>query len=234
MKKTNLLLASLATMLFFVACRDQDTNFATEPLSQNQVRFDAPEVGQTSRYLRFKAGSCPGQSPAFTYLQDTLVVEVTKVEGTTVTLTERLTPGSASVQTSDPYDDPWGGGTADITLKLSLDNGTAKLLESSDPFGQTRLFTFPNLVLPLAPIASPAMTLEDWYPKWESGPNGYLVNYTQLTVQYDRVNAVTDYEPMAWDGAGGLYLYTAEFGMIRSGHRSGWCQSGEGWDLMPE
>jgi len=232
MKKTNLLLASLATTLFFVACRDQDANFTIQPISQNTVRLDAPEVGQVSRYLRFEAASCPGQSPAFIYLQDTLVLEVKKVEGTTITLTERLTPGSASVKTSDPSDDPWGGGVADLTLKLSLDNGTAQLLESSSLSGQTRLFTFPKLVLPLAPIASPAMALEDWYPK-EGSDTGYLENYTQLTVHYDRLNAVTCYGPMSWDGAGGLYLYTAEAGMIRSGYRSSWCQSGEGWDLMP-
>lgn len=232
--KKRLLFITCCAALSIIACRDQEPSFALEPDFQNNVRFDQPAVGQVSHYLRFEAGSCPGPTVEFKYLSDTLVLEVTKVEGNTVTLTERLTPGSACIKTTDPYDDPWGGGTADITLQLLLENGTAQLLSTSEPFSQTRLFIFPNLVMPLAPITAPAMTIKDWYPMSDNSTAGFLTDYLQLNVQYSRLNTVIDYEPMSWDGAGGLYLYTAELGMVRSGHRSSWCQNGEGWDLMPD
>jgi len=229
MKKINQSLF-LFLALSIAACRDQGPSLDIEPDFQSNVRFDQPVVGQTSRYIRFEAGSCPTPSIGFAYLLDTLVLEVNKVEGETVTLTERLTPNSACVKTTDPYDDPWGGGVAAITLKLRITKDSARVLESSGPFKQSRLFSFPNLAMPLAPISSPAVTLESWYP----GNSGYLATHQQLGVFYDHLNAVTYYAPMAWDGAGGLYIYTAGLGMVRSGHRNGWCQQGEGWDLLPE
>lgn len=52
---------------------------------------------------------------------------------------------------------------------------------------------------------------------------------------YPRLNFVLDYQPMLADGPGSFYLYTADYGIVRSGMHNGWYpENGVGWDLLHE
>ncbi|HMX38788.1 MAG TPA: hypothetical protein PKD78_00615 [Saprospiraceae bacterium] len=228
-KHISILFTALSLLAF--ACKDHFEPAPPLPVSGQQVRFDQPEVGQISTYIRFRGPSCPGNAPGFQYLPDTLMLEVTDVQGELITCRERLTPGSACVLSPDTHDDPKGGGIAELTCTLRKSNGEIKLVAASGTYLQTRLFQEPSLTLPLAPIASPERLLQEWYPQDDGGNSGYLLNHSQQGATYPRLNVATYYGPMAWDGAGFLQLYAAEWGMVRAGLRSSWCQAGEGWDL---
>lgn len=234
MTKYTWLLYAVLTLLG-ASCKDHFEEAHGDPIFLNNIRFDHPEMGQVSQYLRFYGPSCPDSDPPFAYLADTLVLEVTAVSGDLITCTERLTPGSACVKTADPSDDPHGIGTQELICQFQVSNGVAKLVSSSYFNLQTRLVRDPDLVMPLAPISGPECSLQEWYPVESNlSEQGYLANYFQLGILYDRLNVVTNYGPMAFDGAGHLCFFSAESGMVRTGYRSGWCQRGEGWDLLPE
>ena len=228
MKKTFFLL--LLLLLAFAFGCDKDAI-----LPDNLVRFDQMEVGQKSRYLRFQGGSCSVNNPTlFKYLPDTLVLEVTAKDGDVYRLKEYLTPGSLSSVYPDSIG--IGGGSSEITFKLKIADGEIALFEPAQDFFAARLFINRALTFPLEDIAMPELNISFWYPASTPTyePMGYVKNYEQLGVSYPRLNVVLDYGPMASDGPGAFHLYAPEHGIVRSGYRSGWCNAGWGWDLLPK
>jgi len=228
MKNHTLSISSLLLLLAF-GCK-KDTPYG---LSENRIRFDQMEVGQKSRYLSFQAGTCFSPGNTLTYAADTLVLEIVEQQADTFIFKETLTPFSFSVLNYGATSTSYNVGEKEI--KLYVDQNTVHVLTKPEYSSiVSRLFS--KLSFPLKKNDDFKLTMSTWYPNPDNSKRqGYVKNHKQARVEYPRLNFVLDYKPMEGDGPGCFYLYSAEYGIVRSGERNGWCtDKGRGWDLLPE
>lgn len=229
--KKELLPIALFFLLVTVGCK-KETPDSPPNLSENRIRFDQLAIGQKSRYVRFRAGSCIGPNNDFVYLSDTLLLEVVDNQSNVFTLKESFTANSLSILYPDSTD-AWFD-ASEIEIKLFFEQDTAKVVIPPTPHpisNVSRIFSI--LPLPLAEDNLSIQTIATWFPD-EDG-KGYVKNYQQLGNNYPRLNFVANYYPMFGDGPGDFYLYKTDYGIVRSGSRNGWCpDDGTGWDLLSD
>jgi hypothetical protein len=191
------------------------------------------EIGQKSRYLSFQAGTCSSTDNTIVYVGDTLVLEIMDQQADTFILKESLTPNSFSVLNYGTM-----GALYDVDekeIKLYVDQNTVHIVNKPEfPFIVSRLFS--KFSFPLEKNDDFKLALSTWYPEPDNNKRqGYVKNHKQASAEYPRLNFVLDYQPMLSDGPGSFYLYTADYGIVRSGMRNGWCpDKGSGWDLLHE
>lgn len=233
MQKVILPLAALLILLT-LGC---DKHFVTMPgLSGERVQYDNLSIGQKTRYVRFKVGSCfsSNTNQQLQYLSDTLTLEVIDYQSDTFILKESLSAHSLSVvnrDTTDALYDP-----ADKTIKITVKDQIVQA-HNNQGFDLNVSRIFSRVPLSLVKNELRFVKMEKWYPDPSnySQDKGFLLNYSQLGEIYPHLNYALYYSPMYADGPGLFYLYSKEYGIVRSAARNGWCNEyGGGWDLLPE
>lgn len=227
-QKTSLIL--FASALLFACQKDQDTAGAPK---ENTLQLSKMEVGQKNYYLRLSGEGFRDQPP-FTseYLPDTLVLEVTAVDGDVFTLKEYLTPGSASILTPDKVTPP-PNGSGEYVYKVKVADGKVQYVGMVSGQWRPHLFPKETMVLSLSDITGQEIKLSGWMPGADVTVNqAYLLDFQLGKSTYDRLNFVRDYNDMAFDGTGYFYLYNEKVGIVRVGYVSSWGMPGMAWDLM--
>lgn len=228
MKKSIVLLPSLAALLLLNACRDIKEEPA--PTGPDPVVFDALAVGKVFKYLGFEGKNYNyGDGSEFTYSNDTLVLKVVSKDAAWFKIEESL-----------HYVDSvgWYGQEKDATYYYFLYMKDEKLHIEIPASQRSRIFRSNNAwTLPLSAIEGPTVAIKGWktdLPYCECYKEGFTENYTLFGQLYPRLNVVMDDTFMQVDGPGRTYLYSPHEGIVKFSEYSWWTQSGYGWDLIPE
>jgi len=234
MKKTLpfLLLSGLFLMALSSCYKGSDENPTVISPYINPILPSAMKVGQKSRYLMLKGENYfeLGAYDDFSYLPDTLIVEITAQNGVDFTFKEYFTKGSLSV--SYPgyimYD------TNAVTYLARVENDTFKTIQNNNQY--SRLFHYNNVALPLAHINNNLTTIKGWKTTLaytESYVNAHATGYNLFGKAWAFLNIIIDNRSMAFDGPGATFMYEGEVGIARTGSYSWWTQSGYGFDYLP-
>jgi heat shock protein HslJ len=218
------LLLLLLTVIAITACKDPDIGPDDgKPLGNaGQIKFETPAVGQKSTYIHFYAQAYWGQTPSpLHYTQDTITWEIVKqIDAKTFSIRETLSGTYFTNQTSQQQYTLVKDGA---TILIYGNNGaTSPLLGYQD-----------SLVLTLS------NPIEINFIKWKIDDNigssrlrGYVRNYLALGKKYDKLDIYTDLTPMTYDGSGAVFIYNAEFGLVRSYFINPWTAEVNGFDLL--
>lgn len=219
--------------LFLVSCRDRREYLLPDP--NNHIRFTDMQVGQTSRYVFFEGESYYDENNInFTYFPDTLQLTIIGSDANGFLVEEKLTPGSASLNGANHVSNP--NKVYQYYLKVENDTVFQRIVPGGSAWLESHLNYLP-FKLPLAQFTAPEVNITGWKTN-----HGYTESYWTATdpdyslfgVLYANLNILTDNRPMALDGPGTWYAYSAENGIVKTATYSWWTQEGEGWDLLPD
>ncbi|MBN8677188.1 MAG: hypothetical protein J0M29_03125 [Chitinophagales bacterium] len=218
-------------VLSFVSCKHEPCCTPEPGPTLNQLDFTNLAVGQRSRYLLlWGEGYAWGQTDNYTYLQDTLMLEVLAEDPQKGFLVEeRLHYQQDLSSTWLEYDKD-----SVYTYYLQATADSLKVFPVTGNYIRSRIFDLS--ALPLAQIASPEVHIVGWMtdlPYCECTRKGFVKNYTQFGRIYPSLNMFMYNSPMALDGPGLTCIYSAKDGMVRYSKYSWWTQSGYGFDLLP-
>jgi hypothetical protein len=227
----HLIAAAVAATLVLASCAKDPVDQPDNTSSNNQIKIAAPQVGQTTRFVRFKASSClPGP---IAYVADTIELTIVSNDASGIVLRERYTPKSESIV--NPSANPDGGiysDTDEIKLLASIQNGSLTVSGPADPGPRPRIFPHFPVSFKLSANTDVQRTETEW--RIDGGPTeeGYLNNHIQRNVTYPSLNVRSDLGAMAVDGPGFFHLYDPQAGFVRSAYIGGFCASGGGWDVL--
>lgn len=210
-------------------------NEPTTTLPGNLIQFDDMALGQKSYYVRLNGEGFRDQAPFdFTYVADTLLVEVVAQSGDEFTLKESLTNGSVSIVSPDKVTPPFGG-TNPHVYRVKKENGNLRYLDMVSGEWQPRLFPKPDWALPLDKQADLEVAFQGWMPGADTNINeGMVRDFKVGDKSFDRLNFFRNYDDMAFDGNGFFSVYSAETGIVRAGTVSSWGAPGQAWDLLAD
>ncbi len=193
--------------------------------------FDALEVGDTLRYRVLSGQQYPSQTESpYSYTSGVLVAEVVASTANGLLINEyfEVVPGDDEL--------PWG--VDDTTYEYLIDVvGDDLRIIPNGSFFQSRLFpSWGAPELPLADITNQQAQLFGWKTTLgycECASEAYVVDGGINGATYPRLNVVVRNEGMQVDGPGATYLYSGDFGLVRSIQYSWWTGEGIGYDLIP-
>lgn len=226
----------IITLIHFGCEKEQGIIIPEDGTSNNNIRFDELEVGQTSYYLGIKQNQ-RAMPPQNDYMEsgDTLKVWVAEeVSENVFIFMEMMTPGSPNAAAS-----PWDTLTYVVDLTIADTLQLTKFDDSNfDHFNY--LFDRTGRNFPLKRMLLTEASIEGRYvieTDFEDGV-GQLPGYTQdfqlHGVEYRHLNVIIDNSDMAFDGNGVTLLYSAEDGVVLSLVYNGFSGLGTGWELIPE
>ncbi|RMD75960.1 MAG: hypothetical protein D6818_00930 [Bacteroidetes bacterium] len=195
--------------------------------------FETLEAGSTFHYALFTGENYydPADT-ALTYHPDTLVWEVTAhPEAHVWEVREYLTEGSASKWGDGPA--PWPDSVFTYRLRVA---GDTLFAEALDPDGWLWSRLFQGHPLPLAPVTDNPATITGWKTDLsycECDRMAHTDQWTLFGKIYYQLNLAILNGWMAVDGPGFTYVYSQQYGLLRSVSYSWWTQSGVGWDRFP-
>lgn len=206
--------------------------------SDDPIRFDAPEVGQQSRYAVLVGDDyrSPTESP-YRYVQGAVFAEIVAQDDVGYRVREwfevpfHVTEASARLEDLEP--------DAVYEYYLRLDGDAIEVLPAD---GEFRARLFPGWAgrtrstFPLDDIVDRQTEIVGWrtaLPYCECYAEAFILGGEIRGETYDRLNVVVDDEPMQVDGPGATKLYSARLGIVRSTTYDWWTASGVGLDLIP-
>ncbi len=232
----NLILPGI--ILLFTACTELTTEIPDDGpdntfFNDNPIMYCGMEVGQKSTYVLL-AGNNYFNNEAyddFSYLEDTLVVEIIAEDDNGFLVEEYFTAGSAPLPNDIYY-------MADSVYQYYI-KATPDTLYFFDPetqYGMTSLlFWHMDGQLSLANFTNLEADIIGWKTTagyCECDQTAYDPEYELFGTIYEDLNISIQNAVMAVDGPGTTYVYSNLYGMVRTSHYSWWTQTGYGWDLL--
>jgi hypothetical protein len=221
-------ISMLLTFSALGACADESTAIHGTGL----VRFDAPAIGQVSRY-RVLVGQkyrAPDESP-FQYVDGTLIAEVIAVDGSGFRIREAFEDPGKVPEAVRSWIDADATAEYDVRIERSILH-----IKPASGEQRSRLFPWRDPALPLE-AGGATVELFGWkttVPYREARTEAVVLDASLLEESYPRLEVVIDNEPMQVDGPGSTWVYAADAGLVRSSHYSWWTNEGIGFDLIPE
>ncbi len=225
----------IAAFVFFNSCgKDEPINIVKETLN-NRIQFDNLQVGQQSKYIFFIGENYDTNNGAnYTYVTDTMILEVFDEDANGFLVREYLTPGSASLSTASNVAFP------DAIMVYYLQNESSELqLSSKEERLITRLFQVTsesNGSYDLNPLNEMEIKINGWstsQPLFAGALNGFTKNYRQLDLEFDELNVFIDNRDVKLGGPGTTHVYSEKFGLVRATSYNASTGKGFGWDLLP-
>ena len=211
------------------------------PQGKGRINFANLEVGQSSRYIRFKGEDYfASDDSSFVYFPDTLIVTVVAKDSIWFTIEEKISAGSLARSDSAHADSARVSNYENVyTNRISIANNTLYLerflvsAQGTFLFWLTSEFSPGPATLTLDRFTEPEIVLHGW----KTDPCGCNVQgivsiYTQLGNEYQNLNGVVNNEPMQYDAGGITFVYSKENGIVHMYGASSWEPSSFGWDLL--
>lgn len=215
-------------MILLSACKDPDIgpDDKQNPVDDaGYIRFDSPAVGQKSSFVHFIANGYWEKTPLpISYTRDTIHWEITKqVNKYTFEITELL---------SGDYFGEDASNSAPIIIRLTI--ATEGVILTTNKITSSPMLGYRDTV-------ELAINTAKEYPftDWRIGDNsdtspyfGYVSNYSAKDYSYDKLDVYSDFTPTHYDGAGLLFAYNTEYGMVRHYAMNPWLGDISGFDLI--
>lgn len=218
----------LFALIVLSACKDPDIgpDDKQNPVDDaGYIRFDSPAVGQKSSFVHFVANGYWEKTPSpINYTRDTIHWEITKqVSKYTFEITERL---------AGDYFGEDAGNRPPCIIRLNI--ATDGVILTTNKITSSPLLGYRDTV-------ELALNTDKQYPftDWRIGDNsdtspyfGYVSNYNAKNNNYGRLDVYSDFTPTHYDGAGLLFAYNTEYGMVRHYGMNPWLGDISGFDLI--
>ncbi len=234
MRLLQLIIVFAAFAVFNSCSKDEPIEIEKENLG-NRIQFDDIKVGQQSKYIFFIGENYDQNNGAnYTYVTDTMVLEVYDEDSNGFLVREYLTPGSASLSSASNVAFP------DVTMAYYLQNETSELtLASKEERLITRLFQITsesNGSYNLDPMSDMEIKINGWstsQPLFAGVLQGFTQNYRQLDLEFDELNVLIDNRDVKLGGPGTTHVYSEKYGLVRATSYNASTGKGFGWDLLP-
>lgn len=204
---------------------------------EGELNFTAPEVGQRSRFVLFKATySYETAAATFTYQPDTLVVAITEKKTDRWIVKQFLTAGSDS--RVNKYNGFWGNMVDSVfQSNLKLENDSIYFYRDPEDWFITYAFPRPQK-FPLSPVSGEAPERDNAWPLFTgSNPTrwtAFITNYDHRGKVFPRLNIYFNYTETGFDGWGYTYVYGPSDGLVRIAWVYAWTlNEAAGWDVIP-
>jgi hypothetical protein len=228
--RKHILWAAIGCLLFISCQKDEVAH--SKPAEK--INFQSPEVGQASRYLLLRGDDYKNNAnSSFSYLPDTLAIEIVEKHRDTLLLKEYLTPGSVSLNGQNNV------AFADSTIYYDLLLESDMLYLRNRHFRMTsRLFFLPSPPegLSLRAYDNLEVAFQGWKTELPYATNlqtAFAENFELLGVMYDHLNILIDNRAMKNKSQGCTHVYSRKHGLVRSSQYSWYTGKGYGWDLLP-
>ena len=227
---------SLAALLLFVlvfgACKGDDEAAPAPVAADINLRYLEP--GQQSRYVLLRGENyLDAQNGNYEYLADTLVLEVISEDEVGFLVSERLTPGSASL--NGAFHVAFAESTFFFYLIDDAETGQLRI-QSTNERNRSRLFFTPDGDgLPMTQFEEPVVQMNGWktdLPLVQSRIEARLNQYRFADQTFAAVNVLLDNRDMRAVGVGHTHLYAVDGPLLRSSRYSAQTGEGFGWDLL--
>ncbi len=217
----------LGAIFLFSSCGTNDESAFDIDVTTifNQINLEKLNVKQSSKYILFKGvgfGQISGSS--LQYTNDTLIVNLTSIQGDVLTFTERITDHSTLLTTGDPF-------IADADM---IKTSVWSIAEDSLKFvsGNSFLFwTNSSQALPLTTAQQISSSVNSWYTNDESISNQKIELGTINGRTYKNLLVANDVNETFVDGNGYQVVYNRPFGIVRTIFFNPLVLDGLGWDL---
>lgn len=222
---------TLFSFLIFTACQKNEAPLVCEH-ETNLIRFDQPEVGQVSRYVRFSDTNANDDDNNFNFIKDTLVLEIVSADSGGFKVKESLTPGSNCLtQAENPcHSDA-------VFYYFKIENDTVLLYDPLEPEVCCPMIFWQSFKLPLT-TANHVFTVDKW--KLEAPASittcpetGRVENFKQFGTDYGTMKVASTLScNRAFDGHDYTYVYSESKGIVRYYEIGSWVPKAEGWYLL--
>jgi len=234
MKFLNLIILFAAFLVLNSCGKDDDIEIQDDSFG-GKVQFDNISVGQKSQYIFFIGENYDEQgSNYYTYVTDTMVLEVFDEDENGFLVREYLTPESASLHNASNV------AFADANVVYYLNNKDGMLtLRSKDERLMTRLFQLSSDntgTYDLNELDMMEIKINGWttsQPLFDGVLEGYTKNYRQLNLEFDNLNVLIDNRDVRLGGPGNTHIYSEKYGLVRATSYNASTGKGFGWDLLP-
>lgn len=219
----------------FNSCSKDDSIKPQELDFGNKVQFNKLEVGQKSQYVFFIGEDYDQQgSSSYTYVTDTLVLEIIDQDDNGFLVREYLTPESASLHSASNV----AFADATIVYYLSPEAGKLNLITKEQRL-TTRLFQLSSKnegSYSLDDMNEFEIKINGWstsQPLYDGVLEGFTTNYRQLNLEFDNLNVLIDNRDVMLGGPGNTHIYSEKYGLVRATSYNASTGKGFGWDLLP-
>ena len=234
MRLLQLIIVIAAFAVFNSCSKDEPIDIEQEALSK-RIQFNNLKIGQKSEYIFFIGENYDQNNGAnYTYITDTMVLEVFDEDPNGFLVREYLTPGSASLHSASNVAFP------DATMVYYLQNeGSDLQLSSKEERLITRIFQVTsesNGTYDLDSMSDMEIKINGWstsQPLFAGVLNGFTKNYRQLDLEFDELNVLIDNRDVKLGGPGTTHLYSKQYGLVRATSYNASTGKGFGWDLLP-
>jgi|GEM_PF-1787971 hypothetical protein len=234
MKILNLILVLTAFLVLNSCGKDEAIEIQDDSFG-NKVQFNKLKVGQKSQYVFFIGEDYHEQgSNSYTYLTDTMVLEVYDEDQYGYLVREYLTPGSASLHSTSNV----AFADANVVYYINNEGGMLNLF-SKDERLITRLFQLSSDnpgEYDLDDLDMMEVKINGWttsQPLFDGVLEGYTKNYRQLNLEFDNLNVLIDNRDVKLGGPGNTHIYSEKYGLVRATSYNASTGKGFGWDLLP-
>ncbi len=233
------ILFSISCMLL-IGCKKDEV---VEQAGPSGIDIMEMEVGQFNLYHAYTGENYykPEGVNDYTYVDDTLKVEIIDKNGEEYLWKESYTPGSKSVVEEETE------ALKEFTYWVSIDVDSIQIREAvEDTYYSHFLYGFylntwystsGKFKIPLNPAEKEETNVEGWKTT-SSYHEGYKEYYDPETIikgkNYGKTHVIADNVPMQLDGNGKTYVFNREHGLIRTFTYSWWTSTGTGFDLIPD
>jgi hypothetical protein len=203
----------------------------------NAISFEAPAIGQSSRYLRFIGNGAFSEETGSEYFRDTLVLEIAGKDDNGWRVREYYASGSISLtQPETPDDSLRAANVNEYYLRVDADSIYFFPLDENDlsAVQKLRLFWI-KMVLPTS-TGNGSFKQNGWEltpPNNDCPAAGKVKNYEHLGYQFGSLHAVKNSCMSPSDGPDYIYAYSMHAGLVRQARLNIWNGKAYGWDLIP-
>jgi hypothetical protein len=233
-----IMVVMLITLIIVSGCDN-----SIEPLPGKSI-FGNLEVGNVSYYVGFEGEDYfDSTNINFHYTEDTLIVKVLDLDSNGFLIGVQYTEGSTLIQRikSGEFDSRSHLPITESEFYVNIKNDSLIIQppHESEAFKYTILFgdisIYYTYKLPLSQITTNKIKIRGWktsVPYCECDSEGYIENFKILNNKYSYVNAIVDDSPMGYDASGKTFIYSQQYGIVRTYDVSWWFKTGTGWDFL--
>ena len=221
------LLCFCLTTCFLTSCggeEEDDEMNETENEMLGEFNF---ELGNKIYFRAFSGDGFWDNTPTMSYLEDTLVLEITDVTGDLINFDQYFTANSNSQ--TDP-DGAFFGRTELDGFELSVTSDSLIIINDNPSVGHITWFS-----LDLEKINTNPMVVESWTfenPNTIHETHGHVLDLNLLGYDYNHLNVFWNYIGIAADGPGYHFLYSKDEFFVRFAMMNPWVGNGFGFDRI--
>lgn len=234
MRVLQVIIVFVAFLAFNSCSKDEPMPIEKEDFG-TRLQLDKLAVGQMSKYVFFIGENYDQQGTnSYTYVTDTMVLEVFDKDESGYLVREYLTPGSASLHNASNV----AFADATIVYYLQAEGGELALV-SKDERLMTRLFQLSSssdATFGLQDMDMMQINISGWttsQPLYDGVLEGFTKNYRQLNLEFDNLNVLIDNRDVQLGGPGNTHVYSEKYGLVRATSYNASTGKGFGWDLLP-